>query len=228
MATADRARSRTTKAEQARATRRRIVAAAADLFVAEGFVSTTVAQIAASAGVAVQTLYLAFRNKTAILGATFDIAIAGDDEPVPIADREWFRQVLSEPDGGRAIEIFAAACQVIMTRTTPLYAVMRSAAADPEVADLLTHHKQLRYVSFGAVAKALTTKQGFAPSLTRARAADVLYTVISEDTFAMLVGERGWTVAAWRTWAVRAVRAELFPATASNDVAPSVAHSTSR
>ena len=69
MATGSRTKNRTNKAEQASATRRKIVEAASTLFLRDGFVSTTMAMIAKEAGVAVQTLYMAFGTKTAILQA---------------------------------------------------------------------------------------------------------------------------------------------------------------
>jgi AcrR family transcriptional regulator len=47
------------------ATRHRVVAAAAPLFVRDGYVETTMAGIARAAGVAVQTLYLSFGSKAA-------------------------------------------------------------------------------------------------------------------------------------------------------------------
>ena len=114
MSTGSRTRSRQSKAEQARQTRRRITAAATTLFVRDGFLTTTMAAIAAEAGVAVQTLYLSFGNKTAILKSAFDQAIAGDDEPVPVPDRPWFRAVLDNPDGRAALATFVESSSEIM------------------------------------------------------------------------------------------------------------------
>ena len=50
-----------------RATQRKIVDAAADLFVTEGYHATTLEQIAVRAGVAVQTVYFHFGNKRSVL-----------------------------------------------------------------------------------------------------------------------------------------------------------------
>jgi hypothetical protein len=54
---------RLSRADQARETRRRIVAAAAEQFVTRGYGATVLDQVAEQAGVAVQTVYFHFRNK---------------------------------------------------------------------------------------------------------------------------------------------------------------------
>jgi AcrR family transcriptional regulator len=57
----------TRRAEQARATRHRIIDQAARLFAEQGYAATTLEQIAAAADVAVQTVYFHFRNKATVL-----------------------------------------------------------------------------------------------------------------------------------------------------------------
>lgn len=211
MTTGSRTKGRLARAEQARRTQRSIVEAATSLFLRDGFVTTTMSAIAAEAGVAVQTLYLSFRSKTAILVAAFDVAIAGDDDPTPLLERGWMRQVLEQPKGPRALSGFIEASTRIMSRTTPLYIVIRSAAADPDVAELLVKNKTERHAHFSVFAEALATKPGFTSQLTIKQAADLLYTVHSEDTYAMLVHEQGWTSEAWGDWCLRTMLAEMFP-----------------
>src|SRR4029079_18540766 len=74
--------------EQARARRLAVVLAARDLFERDGFRLTTIAAIAERAEVAAITVYKGFGTKAAIAKAVFDLALAGDDEPVPVADRD--------------------------------------------------------------------------------------------------------------------------------------------
>src|ERR1700757_4096441 len=75
--------------QQARATRARIVAAAARRFLARGYAGTTMRAVAADAGVALPTVELVFGTKARLLKAVIDTAIAGDDEPVPMLARQW-------------------------------------------------------------------------------------------------------------------------------------------
>jgi AcrR family transcriptional regulator len=211
VATGSRTKSRLARAEQSRQTRWAITRAATALFVRDGFLTATMSAIAAEAGVAVQTLYLSFRSKTAILVAAFDTAIAGDDEPLPLLERDWMRNLLDDPDGPRALSAFIEAATTIMERTSPLYMVVRSAAADPEVAEFLARNKNERYRHFGVIIDALADKPGFATHLTSRQATDLLYTVQSEDTFAMLVHEHGWSTRQWSEWSQRTMLGELFP-----------------
>ena len=210
MATGSRAKSRTSKAEQASATRRRIVEAASALFLRDGFVSTTMAMIAKEAGVAVQTLYMSFGSKTAILQAAFDHALSGA-EKTGILESDWFQQVLTDPDGVAAVDRFCRESARVIGSAAPLFEVMRAAASDPEVGDVLAHNKKLRYDGFRLVADALASRDGFAAGLSTHDAHGILYAVVSEDSYLLLVTEHGWTPERWVAWAVRTCQDQLFP-----------------
>src|SRR4051794_14361899 len=148
MASGSRTKNRVSKAEQSRLTRRRITAAATTLFVRDGFLTTTMAAIAAEAGVAVQTLYLSFGNKSAILSAAFDEALVGDDAPVPIRERPWWTEMINNPDGVAALTLFINTSSEVIDRASPLYEVIRAAAAEPEVGELLANNKRERHLGF--------------------------------------------------------------------------------
>ena len=84
--------------EQAGRSRWAMLEAARRLFLDHGHAATTMPAVAAAAGVSVQSVYKAFGNKPALLKAVFDVAIAGDDEPVPVLQREALGRVRDEPD----------------------------------------------------------------------------------------------------------------------------------
>src|SRR3954447_15305640 len=84
--------------EQSRETRRRIVSAARDLFVAKGYGRTTMSEVARQAGVAVETVYAAFRNKPGLLREVWYVGFRGDDDDVRLLERPEMRAVLAEPD----------------------------------------------------------------------------------------------------------------------------------
>lgn len=211
MAAGSRRKGQALRAEKARLTRRRIVAAAGELFVRDGYLETTMADIARHAGVAVQTLYLSFGSKAALLSATMDVAITGDDEPVPVIERPWFDRMRAEPDGPAALEIFVAAATEIIDRTYPLYAAVRAASADPEPAELLARNKHGRFVVHSTAVRELMGRPGFDPGLSERQAAEVVYGLLSQETYGLLVHERGWVVPAWSDWVLRHIRADLFP-----------------
>ena len=84
--------------EAARTTRQRMVGAARELFLTNGYSGTTVRQIAAAAGVSEQTVYARIGNKAAILKAVYDVMLAGDDEPIPMAQRPEFQRMRDASD----------------------------------------------------------------------------------------------------------------------------------
>ncbi len=216
MAAGSRTKNRTSKAEQAAATRDKVVHAATDLFLRDGFVTTTMAAIAKEAGVAVQTLYLAFGNKTAILQAAFDHALRGDAE-TDITEQEWFAQVLADTDGRAALRLMCSGSAEVIGRAAPLFDVMRAASADPEVGEMLDRNKRLRYTAYRRILDTLSTRSGFNPDLTLEDAIGVAYTVISEDSYLLMVSEHGSTPERWLAWTAESCCGQLFPTVATVD-----------
>src|SRR6266849_1653652 len=93
--------------EQAAATRREILAAAQRLFEQQGYAATAMAAIAAEAGVALKTVYVAFETKAGVLRALWHLLLRGDEEPIPVGQRSWFREVVEEPDPERQLRLNA-------------------------------------------------------------------------------------------------------------------------
>jgi AcrR family transcriptional regulator len=203
-------RTRSGQQRRSRATRARILEAATRLFVRDGYVTTTMAAIATEAGVAIQTLYLGFGSKLGILSAALDVAIVGDDEPLSLLERPWVRELTETRDGRQAVRLFVGEVARILARTYPLYAVVQAAAAG-EAADLLAENKRQRYQGVHAIATRLSAKPGFAPGLTVDQAADMLYALVSEEHYGLLVVDRGWSPEAWETWCADTLSEALFP-----------------
>src|SRR5436190_14443587 len=87
--------------EQARRTRRAVLDAAHRFFREHGYAGTTIGAIAGEANVSVETVYKLFGNKAGLVKAVFDVAIVGDDEQVPLMQREFVRRNIAEPDARR-------------------------------------------------------------------------------------------------------------------------------
>lgn len=175
------------KTERGRKTKARIVAAATRLFAERGYLETTMAAIAAEAGVAVQTLYLAFGSKVAILAAAHDLAVVGDDEPIPVLDRPWVDEVRAEPDVSRALELVLTNTLGIVERVAPISGVIQAAAADTDVAELLARTNAQRLETMRFLAAELGTKPGFVSALGADKVADVLYAMVSNELYRLLV-----------------------------------------
>src|SRR4030081_1441666 len=84
--------------EQAAETRRQILGAAQRLFEERGYAATTMAAIAGEAGVALKTVYVVFEAKSGVLRALWNLVLRGDQDEIPVAERQWYRDVVEEPD----------------------------------------------------------------------------------------------------------------------------------
>ncbi|GAA4586874.1 TetR/AcrR family transcriptional regulator [Planotetraspora phitsanulokensis] len=191
----------TRRAAQARATRRRIIDGARELFLRHGYAATTLDQIAGAAGVAVQTVYFHFGNKATVLKEVVDVLSVGDDEPIPMLDRPWVRQVREEPDGRRALAVWLSNSRVIFGRVAPIMKVVRDAAgADPEMAAQWETNQRQRFIAHRTLVEQLRDKQALRPELTVQEAADIVFTLVSHEVYFLLTVERGWTPDRWESW----------------------------
>src|SRR6266699_5200558 len=121
MGTAVKRRYRSTRRdEQASETRLRIIRAAHDLFISEGYGRTTIAEIARVAGVSVETVYAAYRNKPTLLRQVWYATFRGDEEEIRLLDRPEIRAVLAEPDLATRFRAHAVAMTPVFRRITPL------------------------------------------------------------------------------------------------------------
>jgi AcrR family transcriptional regulator len=201
----------TRRAQQARATRRRITDQALELFLRHGYAAATLDQIAANAGVAVQTIYFHFGNKATVLKQIVDILAVGDDEPVPMLDRPWVQQMREEPDGRRALAIFLASSRVILTRLAPVLKIVRDAAgADPEMAALWQTSQQQRIADYQVFAQMLASKQALRPDLTAEHATDIIFTLASPEVYLSFTAQRGWTSGQWEHWITHTLAATIL------------------
>jgi TetR/AcrR family transcriptional regulator, regulator of autoinduction and epiphytic fitness len=187
--------------EQARATRRSILGSAQRLFVEQGYVATTIDAIAAHAGVSPETVYATFKHKRTILTDLLDIAIAGDDAPVPILEREWVQAMRDEPDPGRRLRILARNGRLILERTAAIYEVLRGAASsDPLMASVWEQHKSQRFAGQRELVRVLTNGHPLHNGLTARSAVDEVFAIGSPETYRLLVIDRGWSPGRFERW----------------------------
>lgn len=200
------------RADRARETRRRIVAAAADLFVREGYAATTLDRIGAASGVAVQTVYFHFGNKRTLLKHVMDVSSVGDDKPVPLLERPWTERLRTAPDGRAVLAVWMEMSRDIFLRVAPLLRIVRDAASsDPEMAEQWRVNQEQRHVAHRALAQTLADKGGLRPGLSVDEAADALFALISIEVFVLLTAERSWTPARWEQWALQVAAAAVLP-----------------
>ena len=123
--------------EQAAETRRKILDAAEALFARQGYAATAMPAIAEEAGVALKTVYLAFGTKAGVLQGLWDVRLGGDDQPVPVTERPWYRQLLQASDPVALVRTAARQSRTVKERAGDLMVIIRQAAvAEPALASL--------------------------------------------------------------------------------------------
>jgi AcrR family transcriptional regulator len=187
--------------EKAEATRRRILQAAHDEFVEKGYHGATVASIAARAGVATQTVYYVFNTKAALISATIDLLVMGEEEPVIPQDTEWWQAMVAEEDATRALGHFVRGAAVLFQRASALSEILRAASlTDEEVRRTHDHHERLRAAGFREVVEVLSTKGRLRAGLSIGRATDVLLVVFGDSTYYLLTHDHRWSHDDVVTW----------------------------
>jgi AcrR family transcriptional regulator len=197
--------------QQAAATRQAILEAAQRLFEQHGYPATTMEQVAAEAGVALKTVYVAFTTKSGLLRALWDLRLKGDQDQAGVADRPWYRDVLDEPDPERQLGRNARNASVVKQRIGGILKVLRSAApGDPDAAALWRLIQSDFYDNQRVIVESLQARQALRPGLDVARATDILWALNHPDLWLLLVGERGWTPGQWERWFADTACAQLL------------------
>jgi len=201
-----------TRDEGARRTRQAIVTAANDLFVGRGYTATSLADVAIAAGVARPTVFATFGSKPALLRQVLDQALAGDDAPVAVAQRPWFKPVWDATTPGAALDAYAEVCVVIAHRAARLFETVRRAADDaPEIAELWDTLQTNRLAGARMVIKHVQTLGDLAPNLDAAAAIDILWLFNDPAHYVALVLQRGWPEHTFRHWLAERMRDALLP-----------------
>jgi AcrR family transcriptional regulator len=198
--------------QQARRTRAGIIAAAARRFAVHGYAATTMRAVAADAGVALPTVELAFGTKARLLKAVIDTAIAGDDEPVPMLEREWAAraQATAGPAGFAAVfaEVLAGSAQ----RAAGLTLVaLEAARADEDIAAIATQLMTQRQVMAGWLVDGLLRRSPLRDGVDRANAIDTVWTLMDPALFCRLTGDRRWSAGRFRHWFADSTLRLLLP-----------------
>ena len=171
-----------------------MIETARQLFTTKGWAATGMREVAAEAGVAVETVYSYFSSKRRLLDAVIDIAVVGDEAPIPVAERQEFTRARA---GSRARRVQAAASLItsIHERTAPFAELIREAAStDAAIAEVLrdTRRRQRRDIESGI---ALIIER--APT---AAEVDGTWAMLSPEVYLLLVDEAAWTIEQYERW----------------------------
>ncbi len=200
------------RAEQARRTRRAVVTAAHDLFLAQGYAATTIDAIAQAAHVSRRTVFNSVGGKPALLKLALDWAIAGDDEPIAMADRPAVKAIQAEPDPRQALALWSQNVAGVAARVAPIGAVLAAAAdVDPAAAQLVADAARARMIGATAFVRYLASLGGLAAGVTQQHAADLCWALMDGHLHRLLVTQRGWTSTDFTRWLTDSLAAARLP-----------------
>jgi len=188
---------------QIRQTEERIIAAAAELFLADGYVATTLEAVARRAQVGARTVYVRFGTKAALFKRVVDVAIVGDTLPIDVLSRDWAQAAVTAPTAAERIAAGAAMGRQIMERTGALFAVAQQAAAvEPLIAGFWQQgREQSRHAQ--AVFWTRMAEDGLLdPGVDLAWVIDTASILGSAETYLLVTRMLGWDLDQYENWLV--------------------------
>ena len=196
--------------EQARARRLAVVLAARDLFERDGFRPTTIAAIAAHAGVSAESVYKGFGTKAALAKAVFDLVIAGDDEPVPVAERPAMQAVRDEPDLRRKIAMFVAGLAQRQARSAGVQILIRDGRhVDDSLVPVWAKLTDEGLAGMTMLGRNLLETGQLRAGIDLDEVRDVLWNYLSIDHYERLVRTQRWSLERYSRWLAHAITSAI-------------------
>ncbi len=189
------------RTEQAQNTRKRVIEAASGLFLQQGYAATTMRAIAAEASVSVPTVELLFGTKAQLLHVVIDVAVAGDDEPVPVLSRAWAADAQSARDLADFLSAVAQVLSEAQARSAGVVlAAYEAAASDPDIQLLILDRESQRARTAAWIVDGVLERTEFRAGLDRAAAIDTVWMLMDPVVFSRLTRHRGWSPDRYASW----------------------------
>ncbi len=197
------------RADQARQTRSKVLAAALDLFVDRGYAGTTIAAVAERAGVSPETIYLSVGGKRGLLEGVIETAIAGEEDAAA-PDDDWWASVAELSGAPDRLARMVEYSSGILGRTRPIHAVIRGAADKEAFAAALG--RRLLHDRLTAQTDRIRRYLGddLREGLSVADAGQRYCALASPDLYHVVTVEFGWTAKQHRSWLTELLVTELL------------------
>ena len=198
------------RAEQARQTRAAVTSTAQHLFLRDGFAATTIAAVAAGAGVSAETIYKAFGGKPGLVRAICEEALGGGG-PVPAETRSDDLQA-TEPDPRKVIRGWGRLSAEVAPRVSPILLLLRAAAiTDPQMASLRAEIEASRLTRMTRNARTLADGGHLRAGISAERAGEIMWTYSSPELYELLVLGRRWPPQDYGAFIADAMISALLP-----------------
>ena len=191
----------TLRQAQTALTEQRIVAAASELFLADGYVATTLEAVARRARVAARTVYVRFGTKAALFKRVVDVAIVGDTEAVDVLGRDWMIEAMTATTLAGRIAAGAAAGRQIMERTGALFAVAQQAAGiEPVIAGYWQQGREQTRHGQEVFCTKLTDDGLLPPGTDLTWLIDTVTVLVAAETYLLVTRMLGWDLDGYQDW----------------------------
>ncbi len=186
---------------QSAATRQRIVDSARELILERGYRATTVARVAAHAGVNVDTVYELVGRKPMLLRELIEQALSGTTRAVVAEERPTIMAVRAEPDPVTKLALYARTVGEVHQRMAPLFVALRDASStEPEAHEVWQQISDRRAANMRKFVTDLQEAGGLRAELSIDDAADTVWATNSPELYILLTAERGWSPVRYEAW----------------------------
>lgn len=158
-----------------------------------------------------QTVFVVFGNKAGLLSAAVDVALAGDDVPIALAERSPTKDALAASSPAEAAATFARMVTSVLERAGRLIQVADAAAQqDAELVPLWIAGHKGRLANMGQLAKSFATAGYLRDGVEPDTAAELLWVITSPDTYRSFTVILGWSTIRYERWIRSTVEGTLF------------------
>jgi AcrR family transcriptional regulator len=202
----------TVRENAARQTKQQLLDVAERLFLEAGYTETTIAAIAAEAGVSPQTVYNSFGTKAALLKRLYDVRLVGDDELVPLSGRPEMIALRAVTEPRELVRGYLAIGATLFSRVGPLMRLIAAGAmaGDSELAEMLATTAGERLIGADNIARMLAELGALRGDVSVEEARDVIWSMTSIDVWDLFGRQRGWTVDRLAGWLALTISSALL------------------
>ncbi|MCU1537618.1 MAG: ttgR 2 [Humibacillus sp.] len=198
--------------ERARANREAILESARRRFVAAGYPGTSVASIAADAGVSEDLVYVLFGTKRHLLVESLNYSVTGELDSPRVLEQRGPRAVHEETDQRRQLAMFAADITRRTAAARPIDDVMRSAAlVDESVAQKHEEMHATRLANLTQLVGWVAANGPLRRGVSVEEGAATVWTLTGPDVHRLLVDGLGWDLERYTAWVRRTLEDALLP-----------------
>ena len=159
-----------------------------------------------------ESVYKSFGSKAAVAKAVFDLVIAGDDEPVPVAERPAMQAMRDEPDVRRKIEMFVEGLAQRQARSARVQILIRDGRhVDDSLGPIWAKLNDEGLTGMTMLGRHLLETGQLRDGIGLDEVRDVLWNYLAIDSYERLVLTQGWPLEQYSRWLASAIIGAICP-----------------